>query len=253
MASEEYCTVQSVGEALGENILRNLTQREVSGTGIAFVDGAASDDTITDSDSGLAVFAAGNTVSITGSASSANNTKMQMTAVVAGTITVPTASVTAETAGRVITLIASDLITSPTWSSTTVTEAIQRASGKMDSYIGKQYDLPLGFTDKPETLIDACVILVKYDLYTRKSGGVPANVERQYDETIEWLKALAKDEVTLGVVDGAEIDVSDTVLSSSGSTDASGPFHRIKGTDFVEPDDRIGLDFFKRRPGRRQS
>ena len=71
---------------------------------IAFVDGAGSDDTITDSDEGLidAGFRAGDIVWITGSTS--NNYTVRVSDVAAGVLTVPTGTVTAEIAGDTVTI-----------------------------------------------------------------------------------------------------------------------------------------------------
>ena len=124
MAAEEYAAVQQVAEAIGEDIIAMLTTRTVTSTGIAFVDGGGSSDTITDSNAGFGVFAVGNYATIRGSSESGNNTRVMLTGVAAGTLTVPTATVTAEAAGRSISITASDFIGSPTFSSTVVTEAI---------------------------------------------------------------------------------------------------------------------------------
>ncbi len=71
---------------------------------IAFVDGGGSDDTITDSGNGflLAGFIAGQSYAITGS--SDNNYSFTPMAVVAGTMTVATGTVTTELAGALVTI-----------------------------------------------------------------------------------------------------------------------------------------------------
>ena len=76
----------------------------ISGTGIAFVDGGGSSDTITDTGSGFvtAGFAAGDKIRVIGSAS--NDGDYVLTAAIAGTLTVATGSFTAETASESITI-----------------------------------------------------------------------------------------------------------------------------------------------------
>ena len=76
----------------------------IDGTTIAFVDGGGSSDTITDSGSGFvtAGFEATDKIRVIGSAS--NDGDYQLTAAVAGTLTMATGSLTAETAGESITI-----------------------------------------------------------------------------------------------------------------------------------------------------
>jgi len=70
---------------------------------IAFVDGGASEDTITDSGSGFvtAGFKTGDTIYIEGTTSNDTTTGFTLTAVAAGTLTVATDTLTAESAGTV--------------------------------------------------------------------------------------------------------------------------------------------------------
>ena len=76
----------------------------ISGTGIAFVDGGGSSDTITDTGSGFvtAGFAATDKIRVIGSAS--NDGDYQLTNAVAGTLTMATALLTAETASESVTI-----------------------------------------------------------------------------------------------------------------------------------------------------
>ena len=73
----------------------------VDGTTIAFVDGAAGDDTITDSADGFvtAGFITGDLITVTGATTSANNTTYTLTNVAAGTLTMATASIDTAEAG----------------------------------------------------------------------------------------------------------------------------------------------------------
>jgi hypothetical protein len=76
----------------------------IDGTGIAFVDGGGGSDTITDTGSGFvtAGFAATDKIRVIGSAS--NDGDYQLTNAAAGTLTMATASLTAETASESITI-----------------------------------------------------------------------------------------------------------------------------------------------------
>ena len=72
------------------------------GTGIAFVDGGGSSDTITDTASGFGSFGASDKIRVIGSAS--NDGDYQLTNASAGTLTVETGTFTAETASESITI-----------------------------------------------------------------------------------------------------------------------------------------------------
>ena len=72
------------------------------GTGIAFVDGGGSSDTITDTASGFGSFGASDKIRVIGSAS--NDGDYQLTNASAGTLTVATGTFTAETASESITI-----------------------------------------------------------------------------------------------------------------------------------------------------
>jgi hypothetical protein len=76
----------------------------ISGTGLEFVDGGSSADTITDTGSGFvtAGFASGDKIRIIGSAS--NDGDYLLTGAIAATLTVATGSFTAETASQSITI-----------------------------------------------------------------------------------------------------------------------------------------------------
>jgi len=80
------------------------TTAKISGTTIAFVDGGGGSDTITDSGNGFvtAGFEATDKIRIIGSAS--NDGDYQLTAAVAGTLTMATGSLTAETASESVTI-----------------------------------------------------------------------------------------------------------------------------------------------------
>ena len=79
------------------------TTARASGTGIAFVDGGGSSDTITDSNSGFGNFEDGDRIRVIGSASNDGEYTLSGSAS-AGTLTVATGTFTAETASESITI-----------------------------------------------------------------------------------------------------------------------------------------------------
>ena len=79
------------------------TTARASGTGIAFVDGGGSADTITDSNSGFGDFADGDRIRVIGSGSNDGEYTLSGTAN-SGTLTVATGTFTAETASESITI-----------------------------------------------------------------------------------------------------------------------------------------------------
>ena len=96
----EYTSVDEpfIAEALED------MQVFISGTGIAFVDGGGGSDTITDTGTGFATagFVATDKIRVIGSAS--NDGDYQLTNAAAGTLTMATALLTAETAGESVTI-----------------------------------------------------------------------------------------------------------------------------------------------------
>jgi len=94
----EYTSISEpfIAEALEDMQVFN------EGTGIAFVDGGGSSDTITDTASGFGSFGASDKIRVIGSAS--NDGDYQLTNAADGTLTMATASLTAETAGESVTI-----------------------------------------------------------------------------------------------------------------------------------------------------
>ena len=94
----EYTSISEpfIAEALEDMQVFN------EGTGIAFVDGGGSSDTITDTASGFANFGSTDKIRVIGSGS--NDGDYQLTNASSGTLTVATGTFTAETAGESITI-----------------------------------------------------------------------------------------------------------------------------------------------------
>ena len=80
----------------------------MTSTGIEFVDGGGSNDSLTDTGSGFGIFAIGDVITVSGSTS--NDGSYTLLAAAAGTIQVATASLTAEAVGDTVTVISG-----PTW------------------------------------------------------------------------------------------------------------------------------------------
>ena len=76
----------------------------IDGTGIAFVDGGGSSDTITDTGTGFETAGFGTTDKIRVIGSASNDGDYQLTNAAAGTLTMATTSLTAETAGESVTI-----------------------------------------------------------------------------------------------------------------------------------------------------
>ena len=76
----------------------------ISGTGIAFVDGGGSSDTITDTGTGFVTAGFGTTDKIRVIGSASNDGDYQLTNAAAGTLTMATALLTAETASESVTI-----------------------------------------------------------------------------------------------------------------------------------------------------
>lgn len=235
-----YCTVQEIAQELREDVIRGLTEVTINAATIAAVDGGASADSFTDSGNGLAVFAAGNPVQTHGFDTTANNGTFDILTVAAGTITVPTGSLTAESAGAAVQLTASDYTGSPTWSSTTVSQCIDTASGMIDSYLAVRYELPLSYTTTPQTLVAVCTKLAIYRLYARGVQGVPTNVKDEYDEAKQWLKDVAAGRAALGVMDGAEVAQE---IGTVQSTSDQPRIHQIRATDATPATRRDGISW----------
>ena len=96
----EYTSVDEpfIAEALED------MQVFISGTGIAFVDGGGGSDTITDTGTGFAPAGVGATDKIRVIGSASNDGDYQLTNAAAGTLTMATALLTAETAGESVTI-----------------------------------------------------------------------------------------------------------------------------------------------------
>lgn len=74
-----------------------------------------------------------------------------------------------------------------------VTEALEGASGLMDSYIGLVWSLPLSLTDTHTTgiLETVCLNLASLTLFRRRPP-VPNEIERAHGDATNWLRSVAR-------------------------------------------------------------
>lgn len=75
-------------------------------------------------------------------------------------------------------------------------QAITDAEGEVDSYLAKQYSVPLS---SPPAIVKAiCLDIVIYHLWGRRKS-TPEDIEKRYTNAIRFLEKVAKDQVSLGV------------------------------------------------------
>ena len=96
----------------------------------------------------------------------------------------------------------------------TVQRAIEDAESLIDGFLASRYQLPLSAVPKSLTPI-ACNI-ARYQLYDEQTTDT---VERRYKDAMNFLKAVSKGEVVLGVTaDGVPTASEDTaIIESQGS------------------------------------
>lgn len=76
-------------------------------------------------------------------------------------------------------------------------DALERASLEIDSYLCRQYTLPLATV--PPVLKVICCDIAFYRLW--RPEGVPDDLVTRYDKTVRWLRDLAEGKVGLGPTD----------------------------------------------------
>jgi phage gp36-like protein len=84
---------------------------------------------------------------------------------------------------------------------TVVADAISGAGALIDGYCGKRYSVPLATV--PALVKKFCVDIAIYDLYSRRDKA-PAGREKRYDAAVNFFKAVARGEATLGEDDPDE-------------------------------------------------
>lgn len=78
---------------------------------------------------------------------------------------------------------------------TAVSKALSHASELMDSYLGRQYDLPI--TRESEELVSCCVDIAMYKL-ANEATVLTEEKRARYKDSLDWLKDIAKGLATLG-------------------------------------------------------
>lgn len=77
-----------------------------------------------------------------------------------------------------------------------VTDAIADADDEINSYVAKQYTVPL--SPAPGAIKHASVVLAVHRLYLRR-GKEPEHWAKEVERILAWLNKVGKGEVTLGV------------------------------------------------------
>ena len=77
-----------------------------------------------------------------------------------------------------------------------IARALASASSEIDSYIGKQYLVPVA--NPPQPLVEVCARLAKYRLVSPR-GMVDEFVKDEHTDDILWLKSVRDGETSLGV------------------------------------------------------
>lgn len=98
-----------------------------------------------------------------------------------------------------------------------VDSALERAEGVVNSYVGKQYDVPLD-TPVSDDIVHAVLTLATCYLYRRRPGATPTEVKEACAEMMKWLDevssgALPIDTETTTADDVADQDNDDQVFT----------------------------------------
>lgn len=88
-----------------------------------------------------------------------------------------------------------------------VTAALADATSLMNSYLGRQYDLPL--TVESDELTRACADIAMYRLGADAATGTD-ELRRRYEDALAWLRDVARGVATLGQV-SEPVTLSSTV------------------------------------------
>lgn len=97
-----------------------------------------------------------------------------------------------------------------------VDSALDRAEGVVDSYVGKQYDVPLD-TPAPQSIIHAVLTLAKCYLFKRRPRAIPDEINQDCSDIVAWLESVAAGEVEIDDLDPADViadeDADDEVFT----------------------------------------
>lgn len=90
-----------------------------------------------------------------------------------------------------------------------VDSALDRAEGVVNSYVGKQYDVPLD-TPVSGDIVHAVLTLSVCYLYRRRPGALPAEAKEACKDVMEWLEKVASGELPLDTVTADADDAADS-------------------------------------------
>ena len=90
-----------------------------------------------------------------------------------------------------------------------ISQALDDASALIDTYLRKRYGAPLDIA--PPEISRACCMLARYDLSLGGEREASEQIKKTREETISWLKLIAKGEVDL---DLAEVNTGDESFSA---------------------------------------
>jgi phage gp36-like protein len=104
-------------------------------------------------------------------------------------------------------------------------QALADASAEVDGYLGGRYTLPL--PSAPAVLVRICCDIARYLLHDEHA---PERIEKRYDDSVKFLKSLAKGEIGLGIPDEGDASPSNNTaqISSDGRV-----FGRRNSGDFI--------------------
>jgi len=104
-------------------------------------------------------------------------------------------------------LITDDVANSSTKDSSILEQKGVAAESIFESYVGTRYDLPVQASDgtTPPEVRQCIYVILKYLLYSRRNAVTP-EIQAQYNDQINWLRAVSKGQATI-----AKIDTSGTI------------------------------------------
>ena len=89
---------------------------------------------------------------------------------------------------------ATGLSSGPTYQSTILSRILDSDS-YIDSYLNQRYDVPL--TTVPNSIRNASGLITYYRLHERRPEMIGEQLQRMYDQTVAWLRDIAKGIVSL--------------------------------------------------------
>ena len=91
--------------------------------------------------------------------------------------------------------------------------ALQEASVTIDTYLRKRYRVPLDLP-APSEIQRACCLMARYDLSLGGERNPSEQTKQNRDETVSWLKGIARGDMTLDLAEVAPGDESFATFQS---------------------------------------